>query len=179
MRRKLLDLICPTCGNQFHPGIYKQRFCSGSCGAKSRTGEKAGNFKGGRINHAGYRIISVNGHRYLEHRYLMQQAIGRPLTRSEQVHHKDGNRLNNALENLELCESRQSHNARHRHLFMDATRKQCNVCLETKGRSEFYVRRNPGGRDANAPSCKSCLREFCRQRNAKAKAIRHASRLSQ
>jgi hypothetical protein len=38
----------------------------------------------------------------LEHRYVMQQAIGRPLTRSETVHHKNGNRRDNRLENLEL-----------------------------------------------------------------------------
>lgn len=39
----------------------------------------------------------------LEHRYVMQQHLGRPLRgRSEQVHHKDGNRSNNNVNNLEL-----------------------------------------------------------------------------
>jgi len=40
--------------------------------------------------------------RMLEHRYVMQLAIGRPLLQMEQVHHRDGTRSHNAIENLEL-----------------------------------------------------------------------------
>ena len=39
---------------------------------------------------------------YLEHRLVMAQVLGRPLTGDESVHHKDGNRLNNEPSNLEL-----------------------------------------------------------------------------
>ena len=35
-------------------------------------------------------------------KYLIEQAIGRKLLPNEQVHHKDGNPLNNELENLEI-----------------------------------------------------------------------------
>ena len=38
----------------------------------------------------------------LEHRHVMQRHLGRPLRPGEQVHHKDGNRTNNAISNLEL-----------------------------------------------------------------------------
>lgn len=37
-----------------------------------------------------------------EHRLIMAREIGRPLTSSETVHHKDGNRTNNVIENLQL-----------------------------------------------------------------------------
>lgn len=50
----------------------------------------------------GYRKITVNGRRILEHRYVMEQHIGRELTSSEVVHHIDGDPLNNRIENLEI-----------------------------------------------------------------------------
>jgi hypothetical protein len=42
----------------------------------------------------------------LEHRYVMEQHIGRRLLPAETVHHIDGNRSNNTIENLELFSSR-------------------------------------------------------------------------
>ena len=41
-----------------------------------------------------------------EHRFVMEQHLGRKLTADETVHHVDGDRANNALDNLELFSSR-------------------------------------------------------------------------
>lgn len=50
----------------------------------------------------GYKVIRVNGKSVPEHRYIMEQHIGRKLKHDEQVHHIDGNRLNNTIENLQI-----------------------------------------------------------------------------
>jgi type IV secretory pathway protease TraF len=49
-----------------------------------------------------YKTIKVNGKWVREHRWLMEQHLGRKLETWEQVHHIDGNHLNNAIENLEV-----------------------------------------------------------------------------
>lgn len=49
-----------------------------------------------------YKTIKVDGKWVREHRWLMEQHLGRKLETWEQVHHIDGNHLNNAIENLEV-----------------------------------------------------------------------------
>lgn len=59
-----------------------------------------------------YKAIKVNGVKYDEHRYIMEQYLGRKLRKDEVVHHKDGNKRNNDIENLVLM-SRSEHSREH------------------------------------------------------------------
>lgn len=69
---------------------------------KGLTGDKNPGYKGGHIDENGYRSIYVDRKLIKEHRYVMQQHIGRKLLRSEDVHHLNGDKLDNRLENLQL-----------------------------------------------------------------------------
>lgn len=60
----------------------------------------------------GYKIIKVNKKRLREHRHFMEQFIGRKLKCSEVVHHKNGNRSDNRLDNLEVIK-RGKHTSHH------------------------------------------------------------------
>lgn len=79
-----------------------------------RVREKHGSWKGGRTKAgSGYMQVHVlpndpmwcmasSAGYILEHRLVMARALGRPLGEHETVHHLDGDKMNNALSNLQL-----------------------------------------------------------------------------
>jgi hypothetical protein len=97
---------CEHCGkvtlrskNQQSQGYnYKQRFCSRDCADNAQ--------RTGFIDKFGYRVHTRNGIQYFEHREVMERALGRDLLPHETVHHINGQRSDNRLENLELWSGR-------------------------------------------------------------------------
>lgn len=60
----------------------------------------------------GYLRVRVDGVTMLQHRYVMEQTLGRKLETWETVHHKDHNKKNNDPTNLELI-SNAEHSSLH------------------------------------------------------------------
>lgn len=94
---------CAVCDAEIK-GRGKQ-FCSRECRASAVMGHALGNGDG-HLDKNGYRVIRVDGVEVMEHRVVLAQKIGRPLTDDETAHHINGIRNDNRPENLELWSSR-------------------------------------------------------------------------
>lgn len=79
-------------------------------------GRRSANWQGGSRISKGYRFLykpnhpnsGSNGYIF-EHRFVMSEYLGRPLKPEEVVHHKNSNRLDNRIQNLELCVNQSAH----------------------------------------------------------------------
>lgn len=116
-----VELICQHCGKTYYkfPSQNpdgRSKFCSRSCLSSNRTGEKHGRWKGGRnLTAQGYVRLSVPkypGKNTPEHRWVMEQHLGRPLEKNEHIHHLNGDKMDNRIENLEIVD-RSTHNRLH------------------------------------------------------------------
>jgi len=115
---------CKNCGIEFYEFPYlkgKKKFCSTNCANKYNAeklskdrkgkgnpmyGKRAWNYKGFTITtdkrKQRYKLIYVNRKQIKEHRYIMEQYLGRKLKKEEVVHHINGDSLDNRIENLKV-----------------------------------------------------------------------------
>jgi predicted nucleic acid-binding Zn ribbon protein len=109
---------CFFCSKEFSAKNISKKYCSKNC-MKIVSYRKKRNIdlslpvgfsnKNFYIDENGYKKIRLPSHPnatksgyIFEHRFVMSQALGRPLRKDETIHHINGDRLDNRLENLEL-----------------------------------------------------------------------------
>ncbi len=123
-----ISFTCKSCGNPFtmaqsYLTAYQKKFsrdplyCSIPCSlfGRKKDAEERNSFKclhKRHIKRHGYVWISVPSlvtgkkHAVMEHRYVMSKHLGRALLDAETVHHINGARQDNRIENLELFSNR-------------------------------------------------------------------------
>ncbi len=124
--------------------------------------------------------ITINGKSDYAYRIIMENHIGRKLQPGECVHHKNGDRLDDRIENLELCASNSEHLSTHHRNYI--AEFPCEVCGKVfwgeKRRKHHFCSRDCwrtvkiGGRPVKngtgktvTANCAFCKREFTGKRN--------------
>jgi len=126
--KEIVEFECNNCGIMVRRRKRcdsKYLYCSPKCSLPKaveksklvdRKGEKNPAWKGGTRLALGYRFLlcsehpNANNRGYVqEHRLVMEKKLGRLLTREERVHHKNGVKTDNRIENLELLPSQSEH----------------------------------------------------------------------
>lgn len=131
---------CPDCGKERWVRLYRGEPTSIRCNSCSNRGKNNPNWRGGKTKHEdGYIFVyleSVSPYSMMrnykgyvfKHRLVMAQHLKRPLTKVEVVHHIDGIKDNNRIENLKLFKNDFEHLAHHRKLKRMENMRICGLC---------------------------------------------------
>lgn len=111
----------------WNKGIHVENAGTYKKGHEGLKGSLNPRYKGGSLTTQGYWQITVDGKRVLQHRHVVETFRGRKLATNDHVHHKNYDKLDNRIENLQVLDNR-THGAESARKRWYGLTKQENYC---------------------------------------------------
>lgn len=131
--RVFIKRKCLHCGSVFIVDRSQLKHGYGKYCSKSCSSSKHLNAASRHVRPDGYIEVCHKGKRHLEHRLIMEKKIGRELKTNEHVHHLDGNKQNNNINNLFIC-SPKEHSSRHIRKHSESTINKLKLMAKRRAR---------------------------------------------
>lgn len=99
----------------------------------------------------------------LAHRVIIENHLGRILNKNEVVHHKDGNKKNNNIDNLEVLDivkHSRMHSNKHGHQMVKLKCPWCKKVFDIPRNKSFLVHINKFNCTCCSPSCRGKFTRF-------------------
>lgn len=98
----------------------------------------------------------------LEHRIVMENYLGRLLDKNEVVHHKDGNKKNNNIDNLEIMSQKEhaslhGKNYGHQMVLLKCPWPECQKIFPIRKNKSFLIKKNKYQCTCCSNSCRGKL----------------------
>lgn len=153
--------VCENCGREFYTRLaYIKRgdgcrFCSYDCMNEYRRNRPIRY-----IDSFGYYVVKREGKQIREHRAIIEDTLGRKLKTNEHVHHINGDKRDNRLENLCVIIGLEHHRL-HAELYRKEHGRivKCNNCGKEKFFMPGYLNQRHGGsweKLENTYLCRKC-----------------------
>lgn len=132
---------CLFCGEESkHPKCRKAKFCNMVCYSSWKVGKNNPFYKGGKsitkygyikvptpLDHPRRKTSKNNKSRIFEHRLVMEKHLRRYLSEDELVHHRNGDKKDNRIENLVVVTK-----AEHNEIHLNSKQKTCGIPICNK-----------------------------------------------
>lgn len=141
--RTIADRNCNQCGKQYRPRRSTSRYCSRPCMWKNNGGHNkkketwwisARGYIEGRVWMDEHTQVCCK-----QHRYIMEKHLDRRLLPDEDVHHIDGNKTNNDIDNLQVINHGEHASLSNVNRGKDKEEQLCKMCEKNIPQGDCYV----------------------------------------